>query len=147
MKQGKELKIKTYKNYNVSYGSVNNKSPKALYISISSWAEPKNNLILNYSRVIRDIDKKLRQFIYNKLKIDVSSPFVKDMTIVDFNIKESGVKFGKRSFANGEITLFTAHDFMVNSEYIKPIISELIEFIIESVFERDKHFYFHKKKK
>jgi hypothetical protein len=35
MKKGKELKVSDFKNYNIVYGSVNNKNPKALYIGLS----------------------------------------------------------------------------------------------------------------
>ena len=105
MKKGKELKITTLKNYNVSYGSVNNKEPKALYINISAWAQPEYDDCINYHRVIRDLDKKVRQSIYHELT-DNYTLFLKDRTIVDFDIRESGVKYGKRSFTNCEITLF-----------------------------------------
>lgn len=146
MKKGKELKVNTFKNYNVSYGSVNNKEPKALYINISAWAEPESNDTINYHRVIRDLDKKVRQTIYNEL-IDNYTLFLKDRTIVDFDIRESGVKFGKRSFSNCEITLFMKYELPINSEEMKPILDDLIKNTLEKTFENCKYFNFHKKKK
>jgi len=147
MKKGKELKINLFKNYNVVFGSVNNKCPKALYISISTWAQPKSDENFNYNRIIRDIDKKVRQTIYNVLDGNVATPFIKDRVIVDFDIRESGVKYGKRSFTNLEITLFQKYQIPVNSESLYPFIEEIIEKIIDDVFEGEKHFKFHKKKK
>lgn len=147
MKKGKELKVEQYKNYNIVYGSVNNKNPKALYINISAWAEPKNEGEIRYNRIIRDFDKKIRQSIFNILSEDIATLFVNDRTIVDFDIRESGVKFGKRSFVNCEITLYMKYEVPINSEYLKPMIDDLINLIIKHNFENSKDFKFYKKKK
>ena len=58
MKTGKEVKTSIFKDYNVVFGSVNNKNPKAVYVNLSAWAEPKHESDINYSRVIRNINKK-----------------------------------------------------------------------------------------
>jgi hypothetical protein len=147
MKKGKELKINQFKDYNIVFGSVNNRSPKAMYINVSTWAEPNSDGELNYNRIIRDIDKKIRQSIFNLLDSNISTPFLKDRTIVDFDIRKSGVKYGKRSFTNLEITLFQIYEIPVNSDTLWPFIEELVEAMIKDVFEKEKHFSFHKKKK
>jgi hypothetical protein len=147
MKKGKELKIKTDKNYNVVYGSVNNKTPKALYINISAWAELKNDSDVSYKRIIRDSDKKIRQIIYNSLNSDIATPFLKDRTIMDYDIRESGLKYGKRSFVGCEITIYMKYEIPVNSDFLKPIVSDLINTIIDLGFEDNKYFKFYKKKK
>jgi hypothetical protein len=147
MKKGKELKVEKFKNYNIVFGSVNNKNPKALYINMSAWAQPKSNGEVNYRRIIRDLDKKIRQEIYNQLDSNISTPFIKDRTIVDFDIRESGVKYGKRSFANCEITLFMKYEIPVNSDDLKPTVYELIGNVIKNVFNGNKNFRFHRKKR
>lgn len=147
MKNGKELKVENFKNYNVSYGTVNNKIPKAIYINISAWGEPKSELEHNYNRLIKDIDKKIRQSIYNFLEDNNILLFAKERTIVDFDIKESGIKFGKRSFTNCEITLYLKNELSVNSESLKPIIYELINLVIKSNLENCKNFKFYRKKR
>jgi hypothetical protein len=147
MKKGKELKVTNFKNYNIVYGSVNNKVPKALYINISAWAQPKVNDELNYNRIIKNTDKNVRQTIYNLIDSNKSIPFFKEKTIVDFTIKESGVKYGKRSFANCEITLFMKDEIPVTSELLKPVINSLIDTSINSVFETNNYFNFYKTKK
>lgn len=147
MKKGKEVKVEEFKNYNVVFGSVNNKNPKALYINVSAWAEPKIEGALNYYRIIRDIDKKVRQEIFNEIEADLSTPFIKDRTIVDFDIRESGVKYGKRSFANCEITLFMKYEIPINSEELRPNVYEIINHIIKSVFQPNKNFKFNRKKR
>lgn len=147
MKKGKELKVNNFENYNVVYGSVNNKNPKALYINISAWAEPIIDGEINYNRIIRDTDKSIRQTIYNSIESNINNPFFKDKTIVDFDIRESGVKYGKRSFTNCEMTLYMKHEMPVNSDSLRPVIQSLIETSINSVFEKNKYFRFYKKKK
>lgn len=147
MKKGKELKINHFKNYSIVFGSVNNKCPKAMYINISAWVEPRSNDDLNYNRIIRDIDKQIRQTIYNTISNNITTPFLKDRTIVDFDIRESGVRYGKRSFTNLEITLFQKYEIPVNSESLWPFIEEVIQTIIKDVFEKGRHFKFYKRKK
>jgi hypothetical protein len=146
MKKGKELKINQFKNYNIVYGSVDNKNPKALYINISAWAEPRNEDEARYGRVIRNFDKKIRQSVYNLLGESKTSLFSKDRTVVDFDIKESGVKYGKKSFANCEVTLYLVNELSLNSEYLQEVISDLIDNVIKFNFENSRDFNFHKKK-
>ena len=144
MKKGKELKINTFEKYNVYYGSVNNKEPKTLYINISAWAEPKVDDDVNYSRVIKDLDKIVRQFIYNE--VDNTCPmFLKEKTIVDFDIKESGIKYGKKSFMNCEITLFMKHGLPINTEDVKLNLDNLINIIVDNI-DKSKYFKFYKTK-
>ncbi len=145
MKTGKELKIKKHKNYNVVFGSVNNKTSKAVYINISSWAEPLIETEVNYTRVIKDLNKKIKQLIFNHLS-SIDNNFIKNNTIVDFDIRESGIRFGKRSFINCEITLYLDQEISINSEEMKFDLNEITNLLINNVYENDKTFKFHNKK-
>jgi hypothetical protein len=147
MKTGKEVKTSIFKDYNVVFGSVNNKNPKAVYVNLSAWAEPKHESDINYSRVIRNINKKVKQELYFLINNDKSSNFIEDKTIVDFDIRESGIRFGKRSFMNCEITLFSEIEVPVNSEYMKNVLTVVSNHLIQKVFESNDTFTFHKKKK
>jgi hypothetical protein len=146
MKTGKEVKVATFKNYNVVYGSVNNKHSKAVYISISAWAEPKDEYEINYNRVIREFNKKIKQSVYNLLDEDMSTEFIKDRTIVDLDIRESGIKFGKRSFTNCELTLSLKNEIPVNSELMRPMLDDITKMLLDDVFNNNKSFKFHRKK-
>lgn len=147
MKTGKELKIDSFKKYNVVYGSVNHKNPKAIYINISSWAEPKNSDDINYSRSIKELHKKIKQSVYNHFDDSNLIDFNKERTIVDLDIRESGIKFGKRSFMSCELTLFLENEIPISSDIMKPYINDILYNIIELSFETNKFFNFHKKKK
>jgi hypothetical protein len=147
MKTGKEVKVTTFKNYNVVYGSVNNKHSKAVYINMSTWAEPIDEDIVSYSRVIRDINKKIKQNLFNLFNSDEDCEFIKDRTIVDLDIRESGIKYGKRSFTNCEITLFLNNEIPVNSEIMRPMLDNVVNMLVDDVFDDNKTFDFYRKKK
>lgn len=146
MKNGKELKINNFKNYNVVFGSIDNKHSKAVYINISAWAEPQHNESIQYSRVIKDINKKVKQSLFNVFDSIKETEIKKNNTIVDLDIRESGIRYGKRSFMNCEITLFLNSETPVNSETIKDKLDMVSETIIASTFENNKMFKFYKKK-
>jgi hypothetical protein len=145
MKTGKEIKTNKFNQYNVIFGSVDNKNPKSIYINISAWAEPKNNDNINYNRVIKNINKKLRQLLHNLFDNEIKI-FLKDRTIVDLDIRESGIRYGKRSFMSCELTLFSTLEIPVNNELMKSNIHEIIETVIKKVFESEDNFDFYKKK-
>lgn len=146
MKTGKELKIKKYKNYNVVFGSVNNKTSKAVYVNISAWAEPLLDSDVNYTRVIKDLNKKVKQVIFNHLNYKPHTNFIKNNTIVDFDIRESGIRFGKRSFINCEITLYLDQEISINSDEMRFDLDEITNLLVKNVYENDKTFKFHNKK-
>lgn len=147
MKTGKEVKSSQFKEYNVVFGSVNNKNPKAVYINISAWAQPKFDEELSYSRVIRNINKNIKQSVYDLFNLSENVFFQKDRTIVDLDIRESGIRFGKRSFMNCEITLFTNIEIPVNNDVMKEMLTDVSQHVIHKNFENSDIFNFYKRKK
>lgn len=146
-KTGKEVKSNNFKDYSVTFGSVNNKHPKAVYINISAWAEPKCDEEINYSRAIRNLNKNVKQTLFNLFDAEINSDFLKDRTIVDLDIRESGIRYGKRSFINCELTLFLNSEIPVNSDFMKQQLTDITENIINRVFNKNDYFVFYKKKK
>ena len=106
MKSGKQIKMESYKNYNITYGCVDNKNPKSVFINITAWVEPLSEEEEDYSKIIKSLNKKIRQSVYNFLSKNHTTSFIKDKTIIDLDLRESGIKFGKRSFMSCEVTLF-----------------------------------------
>lgn len=147
MKTGKEVKIQSFKNYNIIFGSVNNKQAKTVYINLSAWAEPRYDDDVNYSRVIKDLNKKIKQSIFNRFDNYDAMEFYRDRTIVDLDIRESGVRYGKRSFMNCEVTLFLTSETPVNSDSMTAELRGIVVDLIGRVFENNKIFKFHRKKK
>jgi len=146
MKNGKEVKVNNFKNYSIVYGSVDNKHSKAVYINISAWAEPQDKEMISYNRVIKDINKNIRQTLFNIFDTKIETEIKKNHTIVDLDIRESGIRYGKRSFTNCEITLFLNSEIPVNSETMKEKLDMVTEKLIKTCFDNNKTFKFHKKK-
>lgn len=146
MKTGKQFKINDHNNYNITYGCVDNKNPKSIYINISSWAEPLSDYEDDYNKIIKNIDKKIRQTIYNFLSENKTTHFLKDKTIVDLDLRESGIKFGKRSFMCCEVTLFQKEETSINSESTKRALNLVSTMIIEEILDKNLDFKFNKKK-
>lgn len=147
MKKGKELKLDLYDNYNIVMGSVDNKNSKAVYINLSAWGQPMLDEELDYTKIIRSINKVIKKNIYDYLNVhDNEKRFYDNRSIVDLDIRKSGIKFNKRSFSNTEITLFLTEELPINSDKIKPIIDGITNTIVQEAFEKNKFFSFHKKK-
>ncbi len=146
MKTGKEIKTNNFKNYNVIFGSVNNKTPKAIYINISSWAEPLEESGVNYNQVIRNLNKKIKQTLFNFFNGEDDCLFENNRTIVDLDIRESGIRYGKRSFMSCEVTLFLNSEMSITSEYMISKLESITNLIVKTNFENNKIFNFYNKK-
>jgi ribosome-associated translation inhibitor RaiA len=146
MKTGKEIKLNLFKNFTTLFGSVNNKESKAVFINFSAWAEPIDDVSeINISSVIKNINKHIKQTLYDKLSLR-ESEFMVDRTIVDFDLRKSGIKFGKRSFMNCEITLYLKSELTITNPNIKDDLHILLKHIIKTVFDSNPYFKFYKRK-
>jgi len=146
MKKGKEIKMaKSYDNYKVVCGTVDSKNPTSVYISISAWGEPTEEDTNHYVSVISGLYKELKRFVYNSLPITYN----KNRTIIDLDIRESGISYGKRSFMNCELTLYQSNwgGKILMSGELKKSMGEITDKIITEVFDENQHFKFYKKKK
>ena len=130
-------------NFNVITGTVDNKKPKSLYVNISAWVEPQINKEINYKSVIKDLNKKIKSKIY--LHID-SKLFHNNKNIIDFDMRESGITFGKRTYMGCEIILFQLNSFKIQDKIIQDSLNELVNKLIEDVFNTDIYFTYHKTK-
>ena len=146
MKKGKEVKQNIFKNYKIVFGSVNNKQPKAIFVNISSWLEPKDETQQDYSRIIKDIKKKVKQSLYDYFYYINEEDVVFERSIVDLDIRGSGVRFGKRSFMNCEITLFLREEHSINSDYMVDKLTKISKEITDTCFKDNPNFKFHKRK-
>ena len=142
-KTGKQLITHDYMNYNVIYGTVDNKNPKSLYLTISAWGQPKQQPITNYTKALRNITKRLKMVLHNNLD---SKLFQVNRTIVDFDMRVSGIEYGKRSYMNCEITLFQKNSFKLQEKIIKDNLDVMLNTIITDVLDNNIYFEFHKTK-
>jgi hypothetical protein len=101
MKKGKSIKINGFKDFKINYGTVDFKSMKSIYLVIQAWVEPITDLE-SWSSVVNT----LRRDIKHKLLDSIDLNIFNGRTIVDLDLRTSGIQEGKRSFMNLEITLF-----------------------------------------
>jgi hypothetical protein len=144
VKNGKKLKITSQKKYNVTIGTINNNNPKSMYLIVSAWGKPINDVDVDYGVVIKSLNKKIKSKIFNEIDTTL---FNKNKTIVDLDMRQSGVSYNKKSFMSCEITLFKLNDFKIQNKIIKDNIISLLNKLINEVFEESEYFEFTKTKK
>lgn len=144
LKTGKQMKLDLFKNYKITTGTVDNKNPKSMYVTISAWGEPKLNTEINYSEVIRKMNKEIKTKLYNHLD---STLFDTNRSIVDLDMRDSGINYNKKSYMSCEITLFKINSFKIQDKRIKDETKKIVTEIISEVFDTSNYFSFHKNKK
>jgi hypothetical protein len=66
VKKGKQMKLELFDNYKVIIGTVDNKNPKALYISISAWGKPKNKEEEDFDSIIKQKSKRVKKKLFER---------------------------------------------------------------------------------
>ena len=109
MKKGKSVKLNLFSPIKSVYGTVDSKNLKSLYINIQSWVSPKFEHD-NWNRVVGDLNKEIKHSVFNSIDTNL----FKEQSIVDLDLRSSGLSKGKKSFFNLEVNLYTTKelDFM-----------------------------------
>ncbi len=66
MKKGKSVKLKLFTPIKSSYGTVDSKNLKSLYINIQSWVTPKYDTD-NWNRVVGILSREIKHSVLMKL--------------------------------------------------------------------------------
>lgn len=140
--RGKEIKLKSPKNYTINLGTVNNKDPKCLYFEIKGWVTPVNQDELDYRKIVKQLKKRFNDKLYTKIN---NTPFNKNVFIVDLDLRDSGIEFNKMSYYNCEVTLYQKGD-TIQLTKLKNEISKISNELVHEILEPFEHFKFHKKK-
>jgi len=144
LKQGREVKTKISELFRTSYGTVDVSSLKSLFINLSTWAEP-NEDHDNWDRRVKKFKNKIKNTVHGNLQTSM----FKNISIIDLDLRASGIRKGKRSFIRCEVTLFLQPKQkidMKSTKLSKPI-HEITNKIIEDSFLTSKTFKFHSSKK
>ena len=135
MKTGKTLKLTGYNNIKVSYGTVDFKNFKSLYLNIQSWLQPKIDLE-DWDRVVGNLRKDVKHVIH-----DILNPiFFENNYIVDLDLRTSGIQYGNRSFMNLEITLYVKNNINFKSSELRNELNYISRTINDNVFLNNKYF-------
>jgi len=138
MKKGKSIKINGFKDFKINYGTVDFKSMKSIYLVIQAWVEPITDLE-SWSSVVNT----LRRDIKHKLLDSIDLNIFNGRTIVDLDLRTSGIQEGKRSFMNLEITLFLDEYIDFKSEQLKKSLTTICKYITKNNFKSNRYFSFH----
>jgi hypothetical protein len=137
MKKGKSVKLNLYNPIKSVYGTVDSKNLKSLYINIQSWVTPKfeHN---NWNRVVCNLSRDIKHSVYNSINTEL----FKEQSIVDLDLRTSGISHGKKSFLNLEVNLYTTQEMDFKSPEIKNSVKQIIKNIFKENVIQNKYFEF-----
>jgi hypothetical protein len=141
MKTGKYIPLGEYNDVKIGYGTVDFKNLKTIYLKLNSWLQPENETD-DFDHVIHRSRRKIKEIVYN-----LKTPYFKEQSIVDLDIRTKGIKLEKRSFMNLEVTLYVDKQFDVKSKELRNTIKRLIEDVVDLGLHEKKLFNFYKTKK
>jgi len=142
MKKGKTCKLNGFTRLKSTYGTVDSKTFKSLYLNIQSWVTPQKS-VENWSRVVNILNREIKETINEILDLTLLQP----KFILDLDLRTSGLVVGKKSFMNLEITFFVAKNVEFKSTLLKTHLQNLTSFINSHNFTKNTYFKFEKTKK
>jgi hypothetical protein len=141
MKKGKTVKINQYPSLKTTYGTVDSKNLKSLYLNIQSWVQPKDEYD-NWDRIVSNLSREIKHSVLESL----NTKYYKSFFIVDLDLRTSGIQVDKKSFMNLEINLFTNVEMDFKSNEIKDSIRMIIRQIYKDCVIKNKFFLFYPSK-
>tara|TARA_R110000868_G_C10664312_1_gene746059 strand:+ start:302 stop:742 length:441 start_codon:yes stop_codon:yes gene_type:complete len=143
MGRGKEILLHEDGKFLIKIGTIDNRNPKSIFLTISSWTQPKQEE-LNYDRVVSNLRKKIKQRIFDENDNNIFDPY---RTIVDLDLRSSGISMSKKSFMFCEVTMFQKENILpIRSEPILGYFKNVSNNLIKDVFNETSIFKFNKTK-
>jgi hypothetical protein len=142
MKKGKSVKLNLYNPIKSVYGTVDSKNLKSVYINIQSWVTPKDEYD-NWNRVVSNLSREIKHSVYNSINTNL----FQNKSIVDLDLRTSGISHGKKSFFNLEINLYTTNELDFKSIEIKDSVKNIVQSIYDNNITTNKYFEFSTTKK
>ena len=137
MKKGKTIKINQYESLKTSYGTVDSKNLKSLYINLQTWVLPKDEYE-NWVRIVGNLSRDIKHSVYESL----NGELFHENFIVDLDLRTSGIQVGKKRFMNLEINLFTKNELDFKSTIVKDSVKKIIKEIYKNCIIRNTKFLF-----
>jgi hypothetical protein len=142
MKKGKSVKLNLYNPIKSVYGTVDSKNLKSVYINIQSWVTPKQEYD-NWNRVVSNLGREIKHSVFES----INQKLFQEKSIVDLDLRTSGISHGKKSFFNLEINLYTNSELDFKSAEIKDSIKTIVKSIFRNNIQQNKYFEFSTSKK
>jgi hypothetical protein len=142
MKKGKSVKLQLFNPIKSVYGTVDSKNLKSVYINIQSWVTPKKELD-NWNRVVSNLGREIKHSVFESINTNL----FQERSIVDLDLRTSGISHGKKSFFNLEINLYTTSEMDFKSLEIKDSIKKIVKSVFKNNINQNKYFDFSISKK
>ena len=142
MKKGKSVKLNLYNPIKSVYGTVDSKNLKSVYINIQSWVTPKKECD-NWNRIVSNLGREIKHSVFES----INQKLFQEKSIVDLDLRTSGISHGKKSFFNLEINLYTNSELDFKSMEIKDSIKRMVKSIFRNNIQQNKYFEFSTSKK
>ena len=142
MKKGKSVKLNLYNPIKSVYGTVDSKNLKSVYINIQSWVTPKQEYD-NWNRIVSNLGREIKHSVFES----INQKLFQEKSIVDLDLRTSGISHGKKSFFNLEINLYTNSELDFKSIEIKNSIKSMVKSIFKNNIQQNKYFEFSSSKK
>lgn len=137
MKKGKNVKLNLFHNVKSSYGTVDCRNFKSLFINLQSWVSPKNEFE-NFNRIVKNLERSIKHSVFNSINKNI----LRENSIVDLDLRSSGMLFGKKSFFNLEINLYLTKDLEFKNIELKNSIKQIIDRVYNENIKNNKYFDF-----
>ena len=142
MKKGKSVKLNLFNPIKSIYGTVDSKNLKSVYINIQSWVTPKIEQD-NWNRIVCNLSREIKHSVYNS----INQSIFKEKSIVDLDLRTSGISHGKKSFFNLEVNLYTNEELEFKSLEIKESVKKIVKVIFKNNISNNNYFNFSTTKK
>ena len=142
MKKGKTSKIIGFPSAKITYGTVDSKNLKSLYLNLQSWVTPIDEYE-NWERIVSNFSKSIKNSVFEVIDTQIYKP----KYIVDLDLRTSGIVYGKKSFMNLEVTLFLEKELDFKDPQIKDSLKKISRNIYVENFMKNEYFDFAVSKK
>ncbi len=85
-----------------------------------------------------NLNREIKHSVFNS----IDSTLFKENSIVDLDLRTSGISHGKKSFFNLEVNLYTNQEFDFKSPELKESIKKIVRNIIRDNVMENKYFDF-----
>jgi hypothetical protein len=135
MKKGKTSKINGFRTSKITYGTVDSKEFKSLYLNLQTWVEPKKDSE-NWTRVVLNMNRAIKHSLYQNIDKNIFD----EKFIVDLDLRTSGLQLKKKSFMNLEVNLYLINEIDFKSPALKKSLKSLVKNIYDDVLNKNEYF-------
>lgn len=137
MKKGKTGKIVGFDSVKIVYGTVDSKNLKSVYVNLQTWLKPITESE-NWDRIVSTMSRNIKHSVLESLDLNM---FL-NHTIIDLDLRSSGISINKKSFMNLEINLYMKTEIDFKSNELKEKIKKIVRKVHQDNIKKNKHFDF-----